>query len=109
MRISTELGNDLETLFGGRLSDAELLARFVQREDVVSSEAAFAALVERHGPMVLGGLSPNAASSPHCGGRVPGGVPGARSQGPAGPSGRFARAVAARGQRPRVPAGKFLP
>src|SRR4051794_38396797 len=31
------------------LSDGELLERFVQRRD----EAAFAALVERHGPMVL--------------------------------------------------------
>ena len=58
MRISNPIGNDLETLFGvgvvGRLSDAELLARFLRREDVASSEAAFAALVERHGPMVLG-------------------------------------------------------
>ncbi len=58
MRISTPVGNDLETLFGvgvvGRLSDAELLARFLRREDVASSEAAFATLVERHGPMVLG-------------------------------------------------------
>ncbi len=58
MRIPTPVGNDLETLFGvgvvGRLSDAELLARFLHRENVPSSEAAFAALVERHGPMVLG-------------------------------------------------------
>jgi RNA polymerase sigma factor (sigma-70 family) len=30
-----------------------LLARFLRREDVASSEAAFAALVERHGPMVV--------------------------------------------------------
>ena len=58
MRISSPIGNDLETLFGvgvvGRLSDAELLARFLRTEDLASSEAAFAALVERHGPMVLG-------------------------------------------------------
>jgi RNA polymerase sigma factor (sigma-70 family) len=50
--------DDLLTLFGigavGRMSDAELLARFVRREDVVSSDAAFSALVSRHGPMVLG-------------------------------------------------------
>ena len=32
----------------------ELLARFIRREDVASSEAAFAALVSRHGPIVLG-------------------------------------------------------
>jgi len=37
----------------GQLSDEELLGRFVaQRDD--AAEAAFAALVERHGPMVLG-------------------------------------------------------
>ena len=58
MRISNPVGNDLETLFGvgvvGRMSDADLLALFLRREDVASSEAAFAALVERHGPMVLG-------------------------------------------------------
>ncbi len=51
-------GQDLVTLFGigsiGRLSDAELLARFVRREEAASAEAAFAMLVERHGPMVLG-------------------------------------------------------
>jgi RNA polymerase sigma factor (sigma-70 family) len=51
-------GDDLVTLFGlgavGRLSDAELLARFVRRQDAASSEVAFSALVSRHGPMVLG-------------------------------------------------------
>src|SRR3954449_9683737 len=35
---------------GGSLSDGELLARFVERRE----EAAFAALVRRHGPTVLG-------------------------------------------------------
>jgi len=35
------------------LSDAQLLERFVRRDGDVT-EAAFAALVERHGPMVLG-------------------------------------------------------
>src|SRR5262249_15950968 len=46
-RIWTRAGDDLVTLFGvgaiGRLSDAELLARFVQRQEAVSSEAAFSA------------------------------------------------------------------
>jgi RNA polymerase sigma factor (sigma-70 family) len=37
----------------GPLSDEELLGRFVARRDE-AAEAAFAALVERHGPMVLG-------------------------------------------------------
>ncbi len=50
--------DDLVTLFGigavGRISDAELLARFIRREDSDASEAAFSALVARHGPMVLG-------------------------------------------------------
>jgi RNA polymerase sigma factor (sigma-70 family) len=58
MRKWAGAATDLETLFDagavGRLSDGELLARFVRREDVASSEAAFAALVSRHGPMVLG-------------------------------------------------------
>ena len=44
---------DLETLFAGgtvgALADGELLERFVSRRD----EAAFEALVKRHGPMVL--------------------------------------------------------
>jgi membrane fusion protein, heavy metal efflux system len=42
-------------LFGaaGHLSDEELLGRFVARRDE-AAEAAFAALVERYGPMVLG-------------------------------------------------------
>ena len=44
---------DLETLFAGgtvgALADGELLERFVARRD----EAAFEALVKRHGPMVL--------------------------------------------------------
>jgi membrane fusion protein, heavy metal efflux system len=37
----------------GQQSDAELLGRFIAQRDV-GAEAAFAALVERHGPMVLG-------------------------------------------------------
>ena len=35
------------------LVDAELLERFVARRDADAAEAAFTALVERHGPMVL--------------------------------------------------------
>ena len=50
--------DDLEALFEvgavGRASDAELLARFAERQDNDAAEAAFKALVERHGPMVLG-------------------------------------------------------
>ena len=51
------LGEPLQTLFGvgslAGLTDGQLLERFVDgRGD--AAEAAFAALVERHGPMVLG-------------------------------------------------------
>src|SRR5271155_1258580 len=54
---------DIRTLFGPgtatRLSDAQLLERFAARHAEASAaadaaEAAFAALVARHGPMVLG-------------------------------------------------------
>ena len=55
---SARVSDDLETLFGagavGRLSDAELLERFRLRDDVAPSDAAFAELLARHGPMVMG-------------------------------------------------------
>jgi RNA polymerase sigma factor (sigma-70 family) len=54
---SREVLRHLNTLFhcgaAGQLSDAELLGRFVVGRDE-AAEAAFAALVERHGVMVLG-------------------------------------------------------
>jgi RNA polymerase sigma factor (sigma-70 family) len=54
---SREVLRHLNTLFhcgtSGQLSDAELLNRFVAGRDE-AAEAAFAALVERHGAMVLG-------------------------------------------------------
>ena len=50
------VGRQIESLFEGGsvtgLSDRQLLERFVVRRDV-AGEAAFAALVTRHGPMVL--------------------------------------------------------
>mgnify|MGYP001096355021 CR=1 FL=1 len=49
--------HDLTTLFSagavGGLTDGDLLARFASRRDA-GAEAAFAELVERHGPMVMG-------------------------------------------------------
>ena len=55
---SSRFSDDLETLFGagaiGRLSDAELLARFSLRAEAAGSEAAFSELLARHGPMVMG-------------------------------------------------------
>ena len=51
-----EAGRQLERLFGvgtvGGLSDAELLERFAAVDDEAAG-AAFEAIVERHGPMVL--------------------------------------------------------
>jgi RNA polymerase sigma factor (sigma-70 family) len=49
---------DIHTLFhvgtSNGLTDAQLLDRFKARSDLSSSEAAFAGLMARHGPMVLG-------------------------------------------------------
>ena len=49
---------DIHTLFHvgttNGVTDAQLLDRFKARSDLDSSEAAFAALLDRHGPMVLG-------------------------------------------------------
>ena len=54
---SREVIRHLNTLFHcgtvGQLSDAELLERFIASRDQ-GAEAAFAALVDRHGAMVLG-------------------------------------------------------
>ena len=54
---TTSLARDLESLFQGGsaagLSDRQLIERFATRRDE-AGEAAFAALVARHGPMVLG-------------------------------------------------------
>ena len=51
------LAVSLETLYKmgavGSLTDDQLLERFLARSDKADSEAAFAALVERHGTMVL--------------------------------------------------------
>ena len=52
--VMQTVGRDLQTLFRvgavGGLSDGQLLEQFAKRRD----EAAFEALVQRHGPMVLG-------------------------------------------------------
>ena len=61
---SAAVANQLRAMFQGGtvggLTDGQLLERFVQRRD----EAAFAALVERHGPMVLRVCS-NRLGDPH--------------------------------------------
>jgi RNA polymerase sigma factor (sigma-70 family) len=57
-RSGGDLSGQLGMLFSlgtvGEWSDGQLLGRFLAREAPAESEAAFAALVERHGAMVLG-------------------------------------------------------
>jgi RNA polymerase sigma factor (sigma-70 family) len=57
-RSNAALNGQLETLCAlgatGSLSDGQLLERFLAHENRGEAEAAFAALVDRHGPMVLG-------------------------------------------------------
>ena len=57
-KLLTSVGNDLATLFEvgavGSLTDAELLKRYSDGRGDSASDAAFAAILERHGPMVLG-------------------------------------------------------
>jgi RNA polymerase sigma factor (sigma-70 family) len=56
-RSSPDLGNQLTTLYtlgvAGTLTDGQLVERFLARMDPAASEAAFTALVDRHGAMVL--------------------------------------------------------
>ncbi len=58
MGESSAVLRDIHILFqegtGHGLSDVQLLDRFRSRSDLSSSEAAFAGLLARHGPMVLG-------------------------------------------------------
>ena len=78
----------LQTLFNegvvGALTDAELLDRFITRRGE-AAEAAFATLVERHAPMVLATCRQLLGECPRRPGRLPGGVPGARQEGPIDP------------------------
>ena len=55
--MTTSVVRQIESLFGGGsvagLSDRQLIERFAAGRDPLAAEAAFAALVARHGPMVL--------------------------------------------------------
>jgi RNA polymerase sigma factor (sigma-70 family) len=57
-RTRGALGGQLDTLYRlgsvGAVTDGQLLERFLTRDDPAASEAAFAALVDRHGAMVWG-------------------------------------------------------
>ena len=73
MRADRPAWRELSTLFSSGtaagLTDDELLERFIarraeEREAAVAAEAAFAALVQRHGPMVLG-VCRRTLSDPH--------------------------------------------
>jgi RNA polymerase sigma factor (sigma-70 family) len=56
--MTTSVARQIESLFVGGsvagLSDRQLIERFVAGRDSLAAEAAFAALVARYGPMVLG-------------------------------------------------------
>ncbi len=73
----------LETLFRlgtiGDLTDAQLLGRFLSHRGE-DAEAAFAAVVERHGPMVLRVCRRHPGRSQRRRGRVPGDVPRPRAK-----------------------------
>ena len=75
----------IESLFDGGsvagLSDRQLLERFIARRDA-AGEAAFAALVARHGPDGPGRLPAAPGRPPSCRGRLPGRLPRPGSQGP---------------------------
>ena len=49
-----QLGSLYNLGAAGSLTDSQLLERFLTRDDPTAAEAAFAALVDRHGAMVLG-------------------------------------------------------
>ena len=93
---SSGLLREVRTLFGvgavAGLSDAQLLERFRTRsaaadEAARDAEAAFEALVARHGPMVLG-VCRRALADPAGGRRrLPGHVPRAGAPGGRGPGG----------------------
>jgi RNA polymerase sigma factor (sigma-70 family) len=57
-RSNPVLGGPLAALYNlgaaGTMTDGQLLDRFLARNDPAASEAAFTALIERHGAMVLG-------------------------------------------------------
>ncbi len=98
-RRSSELFGHLETLFRvgavGGLSDAQLLERFVAGRDE-AGEAAFRALVARHGPMVLRVCRSVLARPARRRGRFSGDVPGPGAEGRLDPQTRFDRELAAR-------------
>ncbi len=71
-------------------------------------EAAFAALVERHGPMVLGTCRALLRDAGCCGGRVPGDVPGAGLQGPVDPGPGRSRQLALSGRPSHRHSGRRL-
>src|SRR5262245_9808447 len=56
--VTTSVARQLGSLFAGGsvagLPDRQLIERFVAGRDSPAAEAAFAALVARHGPMILG-------------------------------------------------------
>ena len=87
---SEGLGEPLQTLFGvgslAGLTDGQLLERFVEGRGE-AAEAAFTALVERHGPMVLGVCRAVTGRPARRRRRVSGHVPGPGAAGRIDPAG----------------------
>ena len=78
----------------GGLTDRQLLERFATGTGE-AAELAFAALVDRHGPMVLRVLSVGPSRAARCPGRISGDVPGPGPQGRIDPQARLAGQLAA--------------
>ena len=95
--------HDIRTLYDvgsfAGLTDVELLERFAGGVGE-AAELAFAALVERHGPMVLRVCRRGPARRARRRGRLPGDVPGPGAQGRLDPQGRVPGELAARGGVP---------
>ena len=81
----------LQTLFSAGtlcgLTDGQLLERFLRGRGDAEAEAAFTALVERHGPMVLRVCRGDPGRPARRGGRLPGDVPGPGAAGRDDPAG----------------------
>ena len=82
--------------------DGELLERFLSEGD----EAAFTALIERHGPMVLGTCRAMLGDRDGRGGCLPGDVPGADLQGAIDPGPRRPGELALSGGASDRPPGR---
>ena len=111
-RSNTDLAGQLGTLYSlgtvGSLQDDQLVERFLARNDPAASEAAFAALVERHGAMVLC-VCQRVLGNPHdAARRLSGDVPGPGAQGRARSGAASRSAAGCSASRGGSPPGRGL-